>query len=127
MDPVPPNIPPAMLEHLRKQHRSKQIEDAVEPLREEGSDKIERELLCDLWRDLGDLTESYWQAMCTATAFTKIDRFIHTQMEQLSEAPRLRVMEAVARTLLMKVDLQRAISAKRQEIINANPLPGDHA
>lgn len=124
---TPEEMPPAVLEMVRRQRREQMIDQALEPLREAGSEKIESEILCDLWRDLGDHTESYWQAMCAASAFARIDRFIFSEMDKLSQGPRLRVMEAVAATLQEKLRLQREIAAKRQELMAANPLPGDHS
>lgn len=112
---------------IRRQMRGQKIDQALIPIRDAEADRIERELLCDLWRDLGDNTETYWQAMTAVAAYVKIDRFIFREMDTLPHAVRIRVQEAIARTILAKVEANKQIHAKRAEIIAANPLPGDHA
>ena len=120
-NPIPSNLPPAM----RRKLRSAMIDGMLEPIRERGRARIESTIHLELWRDLGDLTETYWDAMSGANAYVAVDRLIFAEMDKIPHSVRVRVMQAIADTLLTKIAIQKEMAATIDSIKRLHPLPGD--
>jgi hypothetical protein len=110
-----------------RQRRAELIHEALAPLRKESGERNETGIFMALWQDLGDQTETYWQAMTAVTAFVEIERMIHEKLSAHELNVSLRVAEALVATLQARIHDNRAFEAKRDEIIKANPLPGDNS
>jgi hypothetical protein len=125
---MPDNQPDhAFIIDMAQARRSKLISEALEPLRKESRERTESTILLPLWQDLGDQTETYWQAMTAVSTFVEIERFIHEKLQGLDLPVMYRVAEALLATLQGRITSNRAFDAKRDEVTKANPLPGDNA
>jgi hypothetical protein len=124
-DPEDFKLPPAMELFAKRNSREQLIAQETSTISRAGSEHIEKAILCDLWRSLGDHTETYWSAFQAARAFTAIDRFIFGELGEIPNEVRCHLLDAIAATLTEKARVMRQIQAKREELIRSHPLPGD--
>lgn len=122
-----PNDPSGLPEPVRKlleaQQRQNNLKTAVLGIINTRSDAIEEEALVDLWRDLGDQTETYWSAMLAVQGFVTGHDAVMKSLTPLPPLVAARCMEAMAKVMAAHSRALREIEAKKQELASAPPQP----
>lgn len=78
--------------------RKKAIDDDIDAITIKHSEKAETEILVELWKELGDGTETYWEAYKGIEAFIKMQKSIKKHMMKQSvrtQAPLLKAMAKI--------------------------------
>lgn len=58
----------------------------MEDISNRASEEAEREVIAEVWRTLGDHTETYWEAMTLVSKFVEVLKFARSELEGASEA-----------------------------------------
>lgn len=115
---------PAGLANMIKAHaqRERDHEEAIDKVSGEQSERAENEILMTLWADLGDHSETYWEAMSAITLFTKISEDIKCEPLKTNMRPQvaIRLMEAWAQVALHGAETIRKVSAAHEEFKKAH-------
>lgn len=80
---------------LHHRRCSEERAELVEQQQERQSMVIEKEVLVDLWKDLGDFTETYWQAMTGVKVFAEVVLYGQDELKGLKAPIAARVAKAV--------------------------------
>jgi hypothetical protein len=89
-----------MMAAHRNRIRNAECQDLVDEQQDRQSFKIENEVLIDLWKELGDQTETYWQAMGAITVFSNAVVKIQEDVKGLKAPIAVMVSRALGRTFL---------------------------
>ena len=83
-------------------------EEKMSALSEKASEMVENELIAELWRDLGDHTETYWEAMLLVKKFIKCLTKVRKELSSRSGmSPE--VMRKLASCIWLDASMQEVI------------------
>jgi hypothetical protein len=112
-NPQSPNPFKEMLARTRVLHEFKEKIDA---LSDKSGEALENAVLMNLWADLGDNTETYWQAMTAITAFVGAHKATTDAMSKVgSTRVKARLVRALAEIWKQTAELTEEIVALEDE------------
>jgi len=109
------NIPEPLKKLMALERAKAAHQAALNEISSRQSDQIEHEVLVDLWRDLGDNTETYWQTINACAAFQEVHNTAVEVMAHLSPAVRGRVLRALGATFTIEASAMTEITAVDDE------------
>ncbi len=119
----PSGLPEPIRQIFEARQRQQDLSAALHVISNARSEAIEEEALVDLWRDLGDQTETYWSAMTAVQGFVTGHDAVMKSLTPLPALVAARCMEAMAKVMAAHSRALREMEAKKQELASAPPQP----
>lgn len=116
---LPQGVADMIKAHIK---REKDHEEAIDKVSGEQSERAENDILMTLWADLGDHSETYWEAMRAITLFTKVSEDIKRKplKENMRPQVAIRLMEAWSQVALHGAETIRKVTAAHEEFKKAH-------
>lgn len=104
----------------KRQRIMREVQEKMEAYTDEQSEKIEKNMLMKLYSDLGDQTETYWQAMTAVAQFVKVLLYAKKKCSKLANPIRIRILRSLAECLIHEAEMVEHIQKQTDEFIRNN-------
>jgi hypothetical protein len=100
---------------LGKLEKEIKLQEKLQALSESESSEVETKILMDLWKKLGDNTETYWEAMNCTACFVKAVRSSRKALKKCQPEIKALIFETIGELFIGDAETIRRIETLKME------------
>ena len=115
------DLPPEFSALFQGMNSKLELQQKLATFMEKDSNHAENNVLMPLWQDIGDNTETYWQAMQAATSLVKAMRAVRKALRHHRPSVKIKLFEALSQLMALDATTTQNLERIKQEHEHGSP------